>query len=510
MEILGLINVPYWILTLLLVCLTLYLYTVWRHGIWRRLGIPGPKPYPFLGLLKQLPVDGFGPTDYNLIQKYGRVVGVYQGTRPTLLVSDPDLIRDIFIKEFSNFTNRSDVIKPDEFTSHAINIARDDYWKFLRSKISPTFTSGKLKNMMPLVQRCCTDLVENIRQQAQGDLAVDMKEIASGFTMDVISSTAFGLQVNSQKEKDNQFVKYARKAMRSDVNAIFFLICMTFPFMKEIMAKLFKTPTFGGVEDFFKQVVSDIVKDRKENPREYKDFIELILEDTRKDVSDDPETKGDKGVWRFQSRALTEEEIAVNSLLFFAAGFDTTSSAISFAAYCLATHQDLQDKLIEEVDSLIGKNIPSYEVVMKMEYLEKFVSEVLRIYPPATRFFREAKDDITMNGWFIPKGTDVTGPIYALHRDPEYWPDPETFDPERFTEENKATRHPYAYLPFGLGPRICVGMRLALLQTKMSIVNMLQHYRFMTCDQTEIPVILEKGFLTRAQNGIKLKVEARH
>ncbi|VDI45698.1 Hypothetical predicted protein [Mytilus galloprovincialis] len=164
---------------------------------------------------------GFAATDFNLIQKYGKVVGVYQGTRPTLLISDPDIVRDLFIKDFSNFTNRPDVIKPDKFTSHSMTVARDDYWKFLRTKISPTFTTGKLRNMTTLIQRCSDDLVDNIKKQSEGDSVIDMKEIASGFTMDVICSTAFGMQVNSQTEKDNQFVSYARRAMRTQVKAIF-------------------------------------------------------------------------------------------------------------------------------------------------------------------------------------------------------------------------------------------------------------------------------------------------
>ncbi|CAG2251443.1 CYP3A [Mytilus edulis] len=358
-------------------------------------------------------------------------------------------------------TTPRDVIKPDKFTSHSMTVARDDYWKFLRTKISPTFTTGKLRNMTTLIQRCSDDLVDNIKKQSEGDSVIDMKEIASGFTMDVICSTAFGMQVNSQTEKDNQFVSYARRAMRTQVKAIFFLICMTFPFMKSIMTALFETPQFGGTEHFFKKVVSDILKDRNSS-KIHRDFIQIVTEDSSTtDKSED--TEAPQGSSRFHSRALTEDEIAVNSLIFFSAGFDTTSISVSFSSYCLARYPDIQNKLIQEIDNTLGKEIPTHDVVMKMEYLDLFVSEVLRLYAPSTRF----------------------------------------------TEENKAKRHPYAYLPFGIGPRICVGMRLALLETKMAIVYMLQNFKFVTCDETEIPVIFEKGFLLRAENGIKLKVTQR-
>lgn len=103
----------------------------------------------------------------------------------------------------------------------------------------------------------------------------------------------------------------------------------------------------------------------------------------------------------------------------------------------------------------------------------------------------------------------MTMPIFAVHRNPKFWPEPEKFDPDRFTEENKAKRPEYSYVPFGIGPRICLGMRLALMEAKMAIVYMVQNFTFSTCEQTEIPVTLDKGNILRAENGILLKINQR-
>uniref|UniRef100_A0A8W8NWF2 Thromboxane-A synthase n=1 Tax=Magallana gigas TaxID=29159 RepID=A0A8W8NWF2_MAGGI len=138
------------------------------------------------------------------------------------------------------------------------------------------------------------------------------------------------------------------------------------------------------------------------------------------------------------------DEIVGNSILFLLVGYDNTSNALAFTAYNLATHPDCQEKLIDKNRRHSGK------------------------------------------GYTVPEGTDISFPMYSIHRDPRFWENPTRFDPERFTPENKAKRHPYAYLPFGNGTRSCIGMRLAQVEVRLAIVSILQHYRFKTCEETEV------------------------
>ncbi|OPL20960.1 cytochrome 3a11 p450, partial [Mytilus galloprovincialis] len=144
-----------------------------------------------------------------------------------------------------------------------------------------------------------------------------------------------------------------------------------------------------------------------------------------------------------------------------------------------------------------------------MDYLDRVFSETLRLYAPGGRTDRHVEKDMTVNGYKIPKNAEIMIPIHAIHRDPEFWGEPDKFDPERFTPENKAKRHPYCYLPFGHGPRSCIGMRLAQVEAKYALVYILQHYRFKTCTETEIPIQLTKGGVTKPVNDIKLKLESR-
>uniref|UniRef100_A0A670JDY2 unspecific monooxygenase n=1 Tax=Podarcis muralis TaxID=64176 RepID=A0A670JDY2_PODMU len=123
---------------------------------------------------------------------------------------------------------------------------------------------------------------------------------------------------------------------------------------------------------------------------------------------------------------------------------------------------------------------------MQLEYLDMVLSETQRLYPFGGRLERLCKKDVEINGVTIPKGTLVMIPPYTLHRDPEYWPEPEEFRPERFSKENKDKIDPYTYLPFGAGPRNCLGMRFALVTMKVAIAILMQHFSFKVCDETPV------------------------
>ncbi|CAG2250695.1 CYP3A [Mytilus edulis] len=263
MDVLGFIDLPGWVLTIIIILITLYLYSLWYHSLWRRLGIPGPRPIPFLGILPRYK-QGLAKTDLELINTYGSVVGIYHGHLPVLLVSDPEMVKEIFIKEFSNYTNRPVPFKMDEHSAFSVGTAKDNHWKFLRSTISPTFSSGKLKLMVPKIERCCTNLVENIKQQSKQGEQVDMKGVCETFTMDVIASTAFGIDVNSQNEPNNQFVKHAKAAALGEIFGPKFFLIMMFPILKHLFTIHFMKKE---AVDFFRSVVESAIGLRKKDKK---------------------------------------------------------------------------------------------------------------------------------------------------------------------------------------------------------------------------------------------------
>ncbi|XP_037517035.1 cytochrome P450 3A19-like [Rhipicephalus sanguineus] len=180
------------------------------------------------------------------------------------------------------------------------------------------------------------------------------------------------------------------------------------------------------------------------------------------------------------------------------AGQRTTLSLIAFTLYLLALNPEVQERLREEVDLCVKTHgeSPVLGVVVKLEYLHGVISESLRMFPPASRLERQTVQDYVLGdtGIQVPKGCVVAVPLYAMHHDPEYFPEPYTFRPERFIGENASQIHRYAYLPFGAGPRNCSGMRLPLHAAKMAVMHSVRTAQFVRTDNTKMPLQFFKGF----------------
>ena len=210
---------------------------------------------------------------------------------------------------------------------------------------------------------------------------------------------------------------------------------------------------------------------------------------------------------------LTKIEGAAQAYVIFAGGFETSSSTMSYCIYELACNPHIQDKVADEINATLKKfGGLTYDNVQEMTYLHKVVEEVLRKYPAAATIHRVCTKDIDLptTNLHVDKGIDIVIPVLGIHRDPEIYPDPDKFDPERFNEENIASTHPCNYLPFGDGPRICIGMRFGYLVVKVGIINILSKYRISVIPGTPIPLEFDPGTLIlSSKSDICIRIEPR-
>nr|ARO89867.1 cytochrome P450 Cyp3a24 [Andrias davidianus] len=488
--------------TLLVVFLTLcFLYGTWTHGVFKKLGVPGPKPLPFIGTFYHYR-KGMMDFDMECFKKYGKVWGIYDGRVPVLAITNTALIKSILVKEcYTHFTNRRNFGLNGPLED-SITIAKDDHWKRIRTVLSPTFTSGKLKEMFPIIKHFGETLVRNVHKKAEKGEALDMKQIFGAYSTDVVISTSFGVNVDSMNNPNDPFVTNGKRLFNFRFLNPMIIVIVLFPFLVPILAKMKFQMFPRDLMHFYMNAVNRIKEKRQKGKHEDRvDFLQLMVDSqTAENI---PEPDG----MNHGYKALTDAEIMAQSIIFILAGYETTSTALSFLAYCLATHPDVQQRLQEEIDKhLPNKATPTYDALMQMEYFDMVVNETLRMYPPAGRLERVCKNTIEINGQTIPEGMVTMIPIHVLHRDPEYWPEPEEFNPERFSKENKETQDPYSFLPFGTGPRNCIGMRFALLNMKVAITVLLQHFTFQTCSETPIPMELDtRGFIKpKKPNMLKL------
>ncbi|NWR37564.1 CP3A9 protein, partial [Tachuris rubrigastra] len=478
-------------------------YGIWPFGLFKKLGIPGPRPLPFFGTCLEYR-KGFLDFDSNCFKKYGKIWGIYDGRQPVLAVTDPQIIKSVLVKDcYTTFTNRRRADLAGVLTN-AISLAEDEQWRRLRTVLSPTFTSGKLKEMFPIMKHYGDILVKNIEKQLKKDDSLSVKDIFGSYSMDVVTSTSFGVNIDSMNNPKDPFVTEMKKLVRFDFFDPLFILSFVFPFVTPLLVKMNFSFFPTDAVDFFMRSITKIKKEReKEAHKGRVDFLQLMIESQNTASHDNKEAN-------HSNKALTDTEVLAQAFIFIFAGYEPTSNTLGYLAYELATHPDVQQKLLEEIDTVLPNKAPiTYDAIMKLEYLDMTVSETLRIYPLGGRIERTCKKDVEINGVTIPKGTVVTIPPYVLHRNPEYWPNPEEFRPERFSKENKESMDPYTYLPFGAGPRNCIGMRFALLTLKVAIASLLQHFTFQTCKETQIPIKLSSTGLLIPEKPIILKLVPR-
>ncbi|XP_066288431.1 cytochrome P450 3A8-like [Branchiostoma lanceolatum] len=508
--VLELLPVPLsWVLLALLAVL-FYLYAL--HPLWtfKKMGVPGRTPLPLLGNLLTFVNDGIWNPEASRqrVQQWGKVYGLFFGRTPTLVVSDREMLREIFVKKFHAFSNRQTNVLTLETkpTGRMLLNLMDEDWKDVRRTLSPAFSGGKLKMMGPAINICADQLVKNIEKIAETGESFDIKELTGAFTMDVIARTAFGTEIDSQHNPQDPFVVMGKKAFDVKFGPSFWLFFMFPSIMKPIMEWL-NTDLFpSDATSFFYGIFDQLIGMRQKSGEKGRvDFMQLMM-DAHKDTDEDEE---DGVKVHGQKRALTRDDVVANGFLFFVAGYETTATTMAFVLYNFALNQEEQDKAREEVIRIMeDRDLVDYEAVHEMSYLEMCCMETLRMYPPIHMTSRVASEEVKVQWLTIPKDMLVMVPILAIHYDPERWPEPKKFIPERFTKEAREKQDPYDWLPFSAGPRNCIGMRLAMMELKVGLAKILMNYRIMSAPDTDIPLKMKKATqFPTPENGIRLNVE---
>ncbi|XP_077343440.1 cytochrome P450 3A9-like [Lithobates pipiens] len=475
-------------------------YGVWPYGIFKKLKVPGPYPVPFIGTFLGYR-NGVAQYDVECFKKYGKLWGLYDGRQPVLAILDPALIKAILVKEcYTNFINRRSFGLNGPFES-ALTIAEDDQWKRIRTVLSPTFTSGKLKEMFKIMKDYSNTLVKNIQVYVAKDEPCLLKDVLGAYSMDVVTSSSFSVHVDSLNKPDDPFVSNTKQLLKFGLFSPLLIFLVIFPFLRPILEGLNVSLFPKEFLTFYMNAVTSFKEKRQKGDHSGRvDFLQLMLDSKTEDIS---------GLDKEQ-KAMTDSEIMAQSLIFILAGYETTSLTLSYLFHNLATHPDVQLKLQEEVDSYLpNKASPTYDILMKMEYLDMVIQETLRMYPPAGRVERVSKKTVEINGVTIPQGMVCMIPAYVLHNNPEYWPEPEEFRPERFSKENRESHTPYTFIPFGDGPRNCIGMRFALLSMKVAIAAILQHFTCRPCEDTLIPMEFSTQGFMQPKKPIILKFVSR-
>ncbi|CAG5134498.1 unnamed protein product [Candidula unifasciata] len=440
----------------------------------------------------------------NWLKQYGETFGLQSGSKLILVTANLDLWRHILIKDFSNFIDREPkIISSSPFIS-SLFFARGSEWRKHRQILSPTFTTGKLKYISKSVQKSAQDLTDYLEKQAKSGSLVLIKDVCGRYTSEIIAKTAFGLDAKFVGEENAEFYEYSKNMIdfknRRGLSKFIANTLQRIPYVGQMSTEVFKLQYFDPVNlvsnKYFDVILKSTIQERKLQQkngvdRTHSDLLDLLLKANEEAAAGNLEKSEElecieKGNDRETSvHKLGDEEMLGHSMLLIFAGMETTATTLQMCLYELAANPDVQERVFQEIARVVKHDLPTLEELHDLTYIQQVVDETLRLYPPVASAKRIALETKTYNGVTIPKGTTVVLPYFYTLKDPRMFQDPETFNPSRFSPEEKDKRDPLAFSAFGHGPRICLGMRLAYLELKQGLTQIIRRLRVVLNDKTE-------------------------
>ncbi|KOC66284.1 Cytochrome P450 9e2, partial [Habropoda laboriosa] len=540
-------------LTLFLIFGLLLVY----HFVWKsmthfqQLDLLHESPVPILGNMAPSLFRRISLFEHlqHLYSRFSQVkyFGFYNFATPVIVIRDTELITSIAVKNFDHFCDHRGFVDKelDPLIGKNLFALRGDHWREMRKLLSPVFTSSKMKTMFHLMDDCANSFTDYIAKDSKQGQVFNLKEIFGRYTNDVVATCSFGISVDSMKNPQNEFYTFAKETMNFMSNlSLKFIMGKNFPTLSKLLSiRLFSE----NARRYFQRVIADTVRARKEKTTTTatdvtiikcqrffvtipsSDVFQLIINLTnilshyykhlpclsgiyRPDMIQLMMEAKDK-----DGNALTIEEMTCEAFIFFLAGFDSVSTLICFLAHEIAANPDVQAKLRIEIEEVLRKTDgkPTYESIKEMSYMDAVINETLRLYslaafldrvcvkefelPPATSGAKPVK---------VKPGDVIWFPLFAIQRDPKYFFEPNKFDPDRFLNGEIPQS---VHIPFGLGPRVCIGNRFALLKCKMVLFYLLWRCELEPCDKTQIPIKFStQSFILFPQNGFWLNFRARY
>ncbi|KAL5997481.1 hypothetical protein ACLOJK_008411 [Asimina triloba] len=405
------------------------------------------------------------PFIHQTMANYGKTCLTWIGPTPRVLITEPELIREILSNKFGHYAKQKEnpIMK---LIMGGLVSYEGEKWAKHRRLINPAFHVEKLKGMLPSFSASCYELINRWEKWVGFDESreLDVWPEIQKLTADVISRTAFG---SSYEEGKRIFQLLTEQG--------------------ELLIKGLQRPNIPGLIHL---PTKDNLR-RKEIDREIQAILRHMIENREKaikigEASNDDllnlllESNFNESQGNSKGAAMTMEEVIQECKLFYFAGQETTSSLLTWTMIALSMDTTWQQRAREEVLQVFGKNKPHFDGLSHLKIVTMILYEVLRLYPPAILLNRRTNKKMQLGGKTLPEDILLALPIILIHHDPQFWgDDADEFKPDRFAEGiSKATNNQVSFFPFGWGPRICIGQNFAMTEAKLALVLILQHFSF--------------------------------
>lgn len=438
---------------------------------------PGPPGRLLLGSMREFRRDTLGVLD-GWRKRYGDLVRFRLGPKVFYVVSHPELAEEVLIHQKDVFVKHYNPNRPKGLAlvlGNGLVTSDGEQWHRQRRTMQPFFNSHRLEAMSAKMIEAGARALHRWEQHDPGqrlDIASEMMQL----TLEVITQTMFTTSVLEHVKTIGPALTVALKyAVRNQQS----------PFMPPLFV-----PTKANLE--FKRAMTaldKLIDQRRNEDGDFDDLLDLLM---RTDADRDPmRSNGD--------RLLRDEVMTI-----FTAGHETTANALSWTWYMLDKNPRVCSKLREELETVLGGRTPALNDLARLSYTRQVIEEALRYFPPVAGILRKVAHDATLWNYEIPENSLVLVNIYGIHRHPNFWNDPETINPDRFRKASIATQHRLAYMPFGAGPRACIGKQFAMLEAHLLLAMIAQRYELRMADGR--PVEPEVAVSLRPKHGLPMTI----
>ncbi|KAJ6641019.1 Cytochrome P450 3A24 [Pseudolycoriella hygida] len=502
---------------LVLLLLTAFKSRRKQMKIFESLGIPGPKPNILFGNAIEIAKHGSNQMFPKWTRKFGPIVGFFLGGRPQVLISDVDLIRQVLITDFHVFTDRQIVvpggIHPQNQMKNTVPWSKGNDWKRIRSQFIPLLSSSKVRKLEDVIMPFILNMRSKIDQELKFDGEMNIAPILqdASFLIGVKSLTGINVSTNLLSYEMKSLYKAIQSNLQRSVLAMAMVLFPSLTFIAyplRVWWESLRLKMKWSTEGVCLNATKEIIRLRKETKIESNDLLQSMLS-LENDAGMEMLSSDDMTYQRWtKSRTFnfSEDDIAANAFLLLFAAFETTSSTLQFTISNLVRNQDVQNELRSELQNQIRLNdgLENLAAISKVPLLQYVIKETLRMFPPASPgTSRVAQEDYELKGHHVPKGTGIFISVMSVHYDPQLWPEPYKFQPRRFEGEYNQL----AFLPFGAGPRVCIGIHFALVELQLILAHLILRYRFEPTAQTSERIeITESNITIYPKNGVNCKV----
>ncbi len=408
------------------------------------------RAYPILGLLPTFARDPVN-TLVRLAQEQGGVAVLPLGRRRIYLVTSPSAVQHVLKDNAANYVKgrTMDVARP--LLGESLVAAEGETWRRLRRLVQPAFSRHYVMSMVDTMVETVTDFFPHWDTLAARGKPVNLVDMMMEVTLAIIARIMFSVDI---KEEEERLLRAFDRAM----TALNRIAWSPWPRLSSLYVQ--SLPGFRRARATLDDIVYRIIRARRTNGVERKDLLAMLMQ--AKDTN--------------TGTSLNDRELRDQAVTVFLAGHETTALALSWAWYLLGTHAEPYRRLRQEVDRVLQGQPPHRENLTDLRYTRMVVDETLRLYPTVWVTARDTVNDDQVDGVRIPANARVVISPYVTHRDPDLWPEPESFDPERFHDGVPSHLPPFAYYPFSGGPRKCLGYILAPVEMTLILALMTQRY----------------------------------